>query len=517
MKKSLVFLFCLVVLGFFISATPYQIKDIQYSTEAAWPRFFGATKVSVIKQQFPVDKNRLFETKEDLEKYLHNYEQRLISTRNFDKVALSYDLQLSESGDINEVFLKVDTSDSVHFIVVPYPKFSSGNGAQLKLKAKDSNFFGLLNPLSAELSIKSNDDGIIPGFGLDYDFPFTIGNIRATWVNDFSLSYLVGKDDSEKKGFEWDLKEGLALSIPLKYLPLNVGIFQYAHEDLDYKYFETEEDSYKFKDNCDDLYFTTEFSVGTSYNITEFSNYTNLTYSPSVSIKWNWDNDGINIKNADLSSPVLTFAHSLSNGKVTWNNHFRQGYNLSLNNSISWNFHRKDLNPVVSFDGQFFWNYKANDQDYWDRFGINSRLYAFYYFEVPSNEYQKRYDESFDGKLRGIYKDCDSTASAIILNVDLPHNIFTTDFNSKILNFNLQFSPFFDMALVYNSAKDRYFNFEDGYYCAGIEFLVNPLKFSSYTIRLSLGVDLKGAAKDNNFLEAISNNKELSFGLDLHF
>ena len=74
------------------------------------------------------------------------------------------------------------------------------------------------------------------------------------------------------------------------------------------------------------------------------------------------------------------------------------------------------------------------------------------------------------------------------------------------------------MALGYDKNCGRKFNlYDDGYYCAGVEFLVYPLKWSSITARASLGVDLKGAAKDANFLEAISNNKEIFIGIGLHY
>ena len=69
------------------------------------------------------------------------------------------------------------------------------------------------------------------------------------------------------------------------------------------------------------------------------------------------------------------------------------------------------------------------------------------------------------------------------------------------------------MALVYDRNKDRYFNFEDGYYCAGFEFLVFPLKWSSITVRASLGVDLS----KNIFVEGLKNNKEIFIGIGLQY
>ena len=71
------------------------------------------------------------------------------------------------------------------------------------------------------------------------------------------------------------------------------------------------------------------------------------------------------------------------------------------------------------------------------------------------------------------------------------------------------------MALVYNKEEKRLFNPYDGYYCAGLEFLVYPVRWSSITVRASLGVDLNKAANCYNFLEAISECKEIDIGIGL--
>ena len=69
------------------------------------------------------------------------------------------------------------------------------------------------------------------------------------------------------------------------------------------------------------------------------------------------------------------------------------------------------------------------------------------------------------------------------------------------------------MALVYDRKTERLFAFEDGYYCAGIELLVYPLKWSSVTVRASLGVDLRS----NLFVEGLMKNKEIFIGLGLQY
>ena len=520
MKKLFALLLIISSIAFLAFPDQYRITDVEYTTVGAGFNFLGKTKPSSIRQKFPIDKKKIFDSEESLENYIQNYKKELESSRNFETVEIEYNTSFNDSSDINDVILSINIIDSHHLVVAPYPKYKTGEGASLKLKAKDTNFLGSLNTMNTSLSLKYDEakKDVIPSISFDFDYPFEIGNINATFINDYGLSYVVSEDET-KSGLEWNTKTGISFSIPFDRLPLYFGIYQYTYGDLDYRYYENDASSYKYKDNEDYYYFNETFSVGTSFKLKEFSNYTSLSYSPSVSITWNWDFDGINKENGDLSSPTLTFSHSLSNSKITWNDKMRKGYSVSLSNSFSYNFQREDLYPSLTLSAQFFWNYKANDQDYWNRYGLCSNFYAFYYFEVPTNKHTKRSSTSFYDALRGLLsKNTKYYPMGFYLNFDLPHNVFTSEFDTQIFNFNLQIAPFFDMALAYDKNCGRKFNlYDDGYYCAGIEFLVYPLKWSSITARASLGVDLKGAAKDANFLEAISNNKEIFIGIGLHY
>ncbi|MCF0126897.1 MAG: hypothetical protein HUJ68_14320, partial [Clostridia bacterium] len=150
-------------------------------------------------------------------------------------------------------------------------------------------------------------------------------------------------------------------------------------------------------------------------------------------------------------------------------------------------------------------------------------LFAFTYIDLSINQYN--YGNKIGSRLRGVLdstylgniKPEYTTSSAIVLNIDLPHNILTTDFSKQIINFNLQISPFFDMAFILDRNTERLFHPYDAKYCTGMEILVNPLKWSSYTLRISLGIDLKEAVNENNILEGISKHKELFIGIGLHY
>ena len=387
---------------------------------------------------------------------------------------------------------------------MPYPKYSSNSGLTLKLKAKDTNFFGSLNTMNTELNIQAKNNELKSGFSFSFDAPFSVGIFDATFVNDYSVNYVL-KDG--KSDIEWDTETGFSFSHSFGRFGISFGIYQYTYKDIDYQEYD------------DEIYFREKLSVGFPITLVSLSNFTNITYSPSVGITWNWDYNGINPDNDSLSGPTLSFSHSISNSKVTWNNNFRKGYDLSISNDFDYNFQRGDVNPSVQFDAYFFYNYKVSDQEIWDRFGICSKLQVFHYFDMPGNTY--KYGKKIGDYLRGILDDSFfgnekpeyTTSSGIVLNLDLPHHVFTAEFPKEILNFDFQFSPFFDMALVYNRQTGKVFSFEEGYYCAGFEFLVYPLKWSSVTVRASLGVDLKS----NLFVEGLMKNKEIYIGLGLQY
>lgn len=502
--KKLLLVILLVVLPFILFSEAYQIVDSEYEIEGAGFKFMGKTREYPLQRNFPLDKRTVFKDRQAFENYISNYEQTLISSRYFDEVSVKYEATPSETEELYYVHILINIKDSHHLILMPYPKYSSNTGLSLKLKAKDSNFFGSLNTMNADVNLTLDSEGFKPGFTFSFDAPFSAGPFDAVFVNDYSLNYALSED---YQGFEWDTETGLKLSLPFNRFSIDFGIYQYTYRDFSYREYD------------DELYFSEEIKFGVPVILTTLSNFTEIVYGPSVGIIWNWDFDGINPENDDLSGPEVSFSHSISNGKITWNNNFRKGYNLNLSNSFVYNIQRDDIVPSVQFDAQFFWNYQTNEQDIWNRFGICTNFSIFHYFDISSNTY--KYGSQIGQYLRGILdenyfgneKPYGTASSAILLNLDLPHNVFTAYFPKEILNFNLQFSPFFDMALVYDRESGRYFSFEDGFYCGGFELLIYPLNWSSFTIRASIGVDLRS----NIFVEGLKQNKEIFIGIGLQY
>ena len=506
MKKHLIIFTLLFFSSFFLFSESYRIVDAEFDITSAKVSLTGKTKEYPLKTKYPYETKKVFNSREELEVYIADYQTQLFSTRLFKIVEIDYDAIPSQTADLNEVTLKIKIQDSRNFIIMPVPKYSSGDGVSLKVKIKDYNFLGTLNQLNTEIAGRYNQGDIDAWFNLSFDYPFKAGPFNATFVNDYEIGYEKDVGD-DVAGMYWTTKTGISLSLPIKRVSLSFGLNQYTYRDVDYE---------KYGDM---YYFKEQFTTGLGINLVTLPNFTSISYGPSASISDNWDPDGLHPDNTDLYNPQFSWGHSISNGKVTWNDNMRKGYNVSLSNSYSYNYYYNDLYPTISFESKFFYNFKLNDQEIWNRLGICSDLYFVHCFNLDSNT--KKHGAGIDGRLRGIMDTAwfgcndpsDEATTAIVLNMDFPISVFTAYLPVEFLNLNCQFNPFFDMALIYDCRTKRLFAWEDGLYCAGIEMLVYPLRWSSITVRASLGIDIKS----NIFVEGIKKNKEIFIGLGLHY
>ena len=189
--------------------------------------------------------------------------------------------------------------------------------------------------------------------------------------------------------------------------------------------------------------------------------------------------------------------------------------------------------PIMSLETKAYKSFTLFDAPVFNRIGINTKLYGFVYMLNPAkNEYIKYDGRSFGGELRGIRDDQKyvgtdmnslSSTSAIVLNLDFPYHLFTTNFTAKFFkyfNFDFQISPFIDIGLYYNKITENWFSLKDGFYSAGLEFLVYPSKWSGITVRANFGYDI-GRKLLKNYLNmdwrADSSMYEVYLGLGLQY
>lgn len=519
MKKNLLLGFAFLI-STSIFAVDYKIINVEYNLNPSSWTFLPTTKQFALENNVEVNKSKTFATKDDLEKYINDYKQRLENTRAFDSIDVEY--TVNETKELNEVTLKVTTTDTVHLLAVPYPKYDSNSGAVLKLKAKDSNFLGTMNTMSSDLNIKydTSDDKnqFSLGFNFDFDYPFKASIFNATWVNSYSFDYIFGENVPE-----WSAKTGLKFELPKNNYSLVLEAYQSAAYNLDYRKYD------------DALYFNEYLAFSVPVTIGEISNFSKITTTPSISYSQNWDFDGINDVNTGLSSPTFTLGNTISAGRVNWHENIRTGLTGSFTTAASYNLQRNMFYPYISSEFTAFKGVTMFDSvNFLNRFGICADLYGFYYFTDRDNKYASSDGGSIGSRLRGIKDsqsfdgapelgDCTTTPAAIVLNLDFPYHIFSTNFTKGFLrhfNFDLQISPFFDMAWTYNKYTKKYFDWKDGFYAGGLEVLVYPRKWSSFVVRGSIGYDL-GRRLFSDYInkewrEHVSL-REISIGIGLHY
>lgn len=523
MKKNLFLLF--VLFNSFVFAQQYKIKYADYNTNGSGVPFLGTTKPYSIERNIPLDKISVF-SEAELQEYIKQYKQKLLNTRAFDSIEISYeviDSENTEETSYSDIILKVSLTDSIHLLALPYFKYDSNKGAQLKLKAKDTNFLGTLNTMSTDivLNIEHNEESngvdFAPGFNFEYDFPFKAGIFDATWINNYGFSYTVGSELPE-----WDAKTGLKFELPFDRIAYSFEFYQSFFNNLEYK-----------EEYDDALYFNEEAKFSVPLSLFYSDIFGTVKYAPYIDFNFNWDMNHIDENNSDLSSPVLEIGHEFNTEKINWNDNFRNGLEFTLKNSFAYNFQRQMFYPLISFEALFFKDFDLFPINMLNHFGITTDFYYFIYIINSENDpYFHKDGEKIGQRLRGIrdeqlYANYPGAAclqtSAFVLNLDFPVRLFKTNFNSRFLNYfncDVQLSPFVDIGLTYNKSTKQWYNPKDGFYSAGFEVLVYPRKWSSFTVRAMAGCDI-GRLLFDDFINmdwrSDVSKFEFSIGVGLHY
>ena len=514
MKKSALFIALLILLQ--LPVFSLKITKVNYNIEGSGAKFFGVTQDYVLAREVPVDTKTDFPDEQTLNIYIEDYKKKLNNLRAFEKIEVTYEIIE------NDITLNVYVKDSFHLFAIPGPKYDSNTGLIFKLKIKDSNFLGSLNTLNSGIyfmipTIESDATRAEFGFDINFDYPFKLGIFDATWLNDLDFSYTVGD-----KIPEWGISTGLRLGLPVGKHSLIFETNQKFNNNFDYK------------DFGDSMYFVNDFKVSMPLKIAHLDYSGDVVYTPYIKTSINWDFNGISKLNSDLSSPVLTAGHKIAFGRTDWNSNLRDGYYFALDNYYTWNFQRQRFYPVIEMNAAAYKKIDLIPDSFVLRnLGICTSLRAFTFMSNPKkNKYIMNDGKAIGHYIRGVrdsqeYKGTQYSAlnatSALIFNFDLPIHLFSTNFQKSFLryfNFDLQLSPFFDMALCYNKITQSIFSFKDGFYGTGLEVIVYPLKWSGITVRASVGIDAgrKFFAKNINmdWRQNVSKT-EIQLGFGLHY
>lgn len=487
----------------------YKIKNIDFQVK-------GKTQIEFLNKKVKIDTTKEFNSEDEIKIFIANLKQEYENLRLFEKIEITYSIaqptsENTEDLQATHINLNVNLTDSKSTIILPYYKYDSNDGHVVKAKIKSDNFLGKIEELESEISFGVNpkDDSSLDfliGAEFIYSLPFFIGPIEALWNNDLGINYTIGKDIPE-----WNGNTGFTFRLPFENISYELTLTQKFINDFDYEIYD------------DSMYLGEEINFSIPITLENFKKYGKLVYTPSINFTYNWQtNDKINIKNDDLISPELLFSNQISLGKINWIGNFRSGLSIYGRQDAGYNFYLNDM--VFGIETGFRGSISK------EKFGLNSRILFFSYFNknIKIGEYIRgiRDDEYFN--LNTSLNDINSTSSSsgIVINLDFPITLIKTDFEKwgfnflKKLNFELQINPFIDIALSKNRVTERFFSLKDGFYTAGIEFIVFPNRWKSLQVRASAGFDI-GRILFKDFIDSSwrpnPSPYELSFGIGLHY
>lgn len=456
-KKSTLLVFFIITFFSSLFAENYIIKSVTY-------KIVGKTREHALKNTVPIDTKKQFKSEKEFTDYLANILQQLKNQRVLETVSItpSYNQVNSE---LIEVDLLITAKDTLNIIVLPYPKYDSNSGFTLKVKLKDYNFFGSMLPLDSEIVYKATEDNKHNlGFLLSFNIPFKLWVFNTKWNNNISLDYTIGN-----KAPNFGFTTGLDFNYPISNsIGLNFGFSQGINYNPTYK------------DDGDAFYFTEKANIGLPFTLAKTNQFGNFIWTPTTAITYYWDINGIKTK--DLHSPQISVGHSLSFGKVNWIGNFRNGFYFSASNTFDKNLHKQEdsFHVVANIKFESFKAFKyvgiANKIEFIQQFG-------------------KRSD--FGAKIRGVRDTMINSDSIMIINSDLPIKVWQTDWVgyglwdwTRYIDFELQISPFFDIAIGNNYLAGSSYKIKDGWYGAGLEIIGFPNKMRSVQGRVSVGIDV---------------------------
>lgn len=488
-----------------------KIEKIDYSIT-------GLTRRYPLQLAVPIDKTIIFQDEPSFLLYLDNTRQRLQNLRTIEESSIEYEY-IGVEEDIALVHIRITTKDTWNIIAIPFPKYDSNKGFVAKIKGKDYNFLGSLQPLNLDIAyILDNDKASAGSIGLSFAYPFKAGPLGATYRLDTTM-------DIEKDRVGFDLNNAIEFSYPLKVLTVYFGYYQgfnlnkSRNEETRKKKqdeYNGEKEELDIRSTYDKYFFYSKFFSYTPIKLHTFDYAGELLYTPYISFHGNWAFK--ELIEREKRGIIGTFSHSLSISRIDWIGNFRKGFYFNLDNSYYYNFFLKDT-PTVEVSTTLSGHYYL-----FDRIGIYSQFDAFYIFsKIPSQRAGKN--------LRGILNRRLITDTAITLNLDIPIRIYGFDFEkitgvewTRFFGFELFISFFLDMAWVHDFKSNRYFHPVDGWYAGGIELIFYPYKMRSIYFRGSIGFDLSELknVKGINKISGIAKRdgmsiSEIFIGIGLHY
>ena len=464
----------------------YQIENVEYIIN-------GFTKEAPLADKIQVDKKRIFSSQEEFDAYISELNTELHNMRTIESHEISSEF-LEPKNNIIPVKLKIYVKDTWNIIALPYPSFDSNTGFEFKLKLKDFNFLGRLEPFTIDLIYnKDNNDKSSFSLGTKFALPFYVNPVKLVLFNEAGLSI------NQDKEFGLNIETGLSASYKfgLDWLTLTAGITQSINVSA--------------SPSEKDYYLTNGFYTSLVFDIYKDQTLGTITWTPYFGIDGNWKFK--EMTNEEKKGLNINWSHSFGMGKVNWINNFRQGFTVNIDNSYKYNTYKKG-NVDVSFNLQTKGFYS-----FLERVGLYGRFDFFY------NLFGKTSSEHTGKILRGILNKRIETDTAFSFNFDVPIKIGVFKWEeisgvewTRFFGFELHITPFFDMALVHDKNTDTYYNPKHGWYSGGFEIIMYPIKMRSIYARISYGHDLREIKNKDGYAKRDGKPvSEIFIGIGLHY
>ena len=496
-KYLLALLFTLSLNFDFLFSQTFKIEKVDCEIS-------GQTQEKFLRDEVLIDTERTFSSKEELDAYIADCKTRLLNLRIFSDVSIEIEknplpAESKVAAEIIPIHLKIRTEDSKHFLLLPYPKYSSNDGAVLKLKMRDDNFRGTITRLEGEVFCGISDfssfasENFNAGFALNFNYPVFYKSFGIFATTDSSVKFTF---DSPIPSY--DINAGLSFVFPLEKNKMRQLVLDFSQGLV-----RGDEEHALFGN---DIFYSEYAKISLPIKL----NFADSTLTPYTDFFYCWSDCELNFDDTELSSPLAKTGLSFEFGRVDWLGNFRQGISAIFDGGSGFDFRRNEFVPYFSA--------QVNAFRAWEKFGIASQL----------NFFQDKNERPIGTFLRGI-RDTPELSSknladrflyvptALCLSLDFPFHLFSIHPKEtsriKDFGFEVQLAPFVDFALTKNSTTGNFFSPKDGWYSGAFEVLVYPEKWKSIVVRASLGLDfgnlifskIPGTSYDTSWRSSLSS------------
>lgn len=481
------------------TATVYVIRNVEYRVD-------GRTREFALRYASEIKKGDRLYGFEALQAYIANHTQILMNQRVIANARIEESIGEADPDGTVPVDLVVLVEDTWNVVALPYGKYDSSNGLELVIKARDYNFLGTMQPFRLDLGYQIDPDPLSAG---DWDKGEFVGEIDTNipfvaygrnWLVDFDHLLTLGT-----YGAAYENKTGVSVEFPIRGTTLTVGAFQGLSVN------EENEDKYKaeYGERYDDKWYLSnwlqaEWEIPTGLQV---GRYGELKYLPRAVLE-NKYRPGGDI-GEERRGPTVELGQKLVFGRVDWIGNYRRGLDVELDNSNEYNLYYQRWSRSVTAT-------TTGHLPLSKYFGVSTRLIGALYLDEAN-------DKSA-APIRGIIDDSVSADAALYLNTEFPLRVirfvpyewFRSRYSwMKIFQFEQQWSPFIDAAIVRLDSDDDFVNPENPIVSTGLEIVTFPLFFRSLYVRISLGFNFRTALEEKGL--PAGDDREIFIGIGHHY